>query len=69
MEINYLTVSQYAKATGKDGGNIRKLIAAGRIPGVKMGNQWLIPADFPYPEDARVKSGKYVNWRKPKEEE
>lgn len=64
METEYLTVSQYAKKVGKDGGNIRKLIAAGRIPGIKMGSQWLIPADALYPADGRVKSGKYV---KPKD--
>lgn len=63
-----LSVSEYAAAMGKDGGNIRKLIAAGRIPAVKVGNQWCIEAGTPYPADNRVKNGKYRDWRKPKTE-
>lgn len=64
-----LSVREYAEAVGKDGGNIRRLIQAGRIPAVKVGNQWCIEAGTPYPADARVKSGKYRDWRKPKKEE
>lgn len=29
-----------------------------------MGKQWMIPKDAEYPEDNRVKSGDYRNWRK-----
>ncbi|MBQ0058967.1 MAG: nucleotidyltransferase domain-containing protein [Lachnospiraceae bacterium] len=29
-----------------------------------MGNQWVIPKGTEYPEDGRVKSGNYRNWRK-----
>lgn len=29
-----------------------------------MGNQWMIPRDAKYPEDTRVKTGNYRNWRK-----
>lgn len=65
---DYLSVKEYAEKTGKDGGNIRKLIAAGRLPAVKVGNQWCIEAGTPYPVDKRVKSGKYKDWRKPKTE-
>ena len=59
-----LSVREYADAVGKDGGNIRRLIAAGRLPAVKVGNQWCIEAGTPFPEDKRVKSGTYKNWRK-----
>lgn len=62
-----LSVREYAAEVGKDGGNIRRLITAGRIPAVKVGNQWCIEAGTPYPEDKRVKSGKYKDWRKSKE--
>ena len=59
----YLSVSQYAQKHGKDVGNIRRLLAAGRIPGIKIGNQWAIEADTPFPEDKRVTTGAYKNWR------
>lgn len=37
------------------------LCSEGRIPGVqKIGNTWLIPDDAEKPEDARIKSGKYI---------
>lgn len=60
----YLTVTEYAKMNGKDPGNIRKLLLSGRLSGEKVGSQWLIKADAKYPEDARVRSGKYLDYRK-----
>lgn len=62
--MEYLTVSQYAKKTGKDSGNIRRMLISGRLDGKKLGNQWVIPENALYPTDARVKSGQYRNWRK-----
>jgi len=62
--MEYITVSQYAKKTGKDSGNIRRMLIDGRLDGKKLGNQWVIPSDAVYPVDARVKSGRYKNWRK-----
>lgn len=64
MDGKYMSVSEYAALVGKDGGNIRRLIAAGRLPAVKVGNQWCIEADTPYPADRRVKTGAYKGWRK-----
>ncbi len=61
---DYFTVTQYAKLTGKDPGNIRRLLGYGKLVGEKLGNQWIIPTDTKYPEDGRVKSGNYRNWRK-----
>ena len=61
---NYYTVSEFAEKTGKDPGNIRRLLISGSIRGEKLGRQWIIPADEVYPEDGRVKSGEYKNWRK-----
>ena len=60
----YLTVSQYAKLTGKDPGNIRRMLIKGALPGKKLGNQWVISKDTAYPEDGRVRSGDFRNWRK-----
>ncbi len=59
----FYTVSQYAEVTGKDPGNIRRMLANGRLKGEKVGNQWLIPKNAQYPDDQRVKNGQYRNWR------
>lgn len=61
---DFYTVSQYAEYTGKDPGNIRKMLINGQLKGEKLGKQWIIPKDSIYPEDKRVKSGNYRNWRK-----
>ena len=66
MTNEYLSVSEFATKYGKDPGNIRRLIADGRIPAIKIGNQWAIPTDAVPPPDKRVKSGKYRNWRNKK---
>lgn len=60
----YYTVSEYAAIVGKDTGNIRKLLINGEIKGEKIGRQWIIPKSESYPEDRRIKSGNYRNWRK-----
>ena len=62
----YISVSQFAEKFKMDVSRIRRLIAAGRIPADKIGNQWAIPKDAMPPEDARIKTGKYINWRKNK---
>jgi len=64
MQPNYLSVTEFCKKYNLDGAVVRKSIYAERIPAVKIGAQWAIPADAPKPEDKRVKSGKYKNWRK-----
>ena len=69
METKYLSVSEFAEKTGKDVGNIRRMILTGRIAAVKIGKQWAIPEGTVYPADARVKSGSYRNWRKSRSEE
>ena len=61
---NYISVTEYSKKNGIDGGTVRRRIAEGRIEAIKVGNQWCIPCDTPLPADARIKSGKYKNWRK-----
>ncbi len=65
--LNYLSVKEYAQEVGRDRANVTRMITSGRIPAVKVGNQWCIEAGTPYPEDKRVKSGKYKDWRKSKE--
>lgn len=65
--MEYLSVTQFSEKFHMDGGRVRLLISQGRIPAVKIGSQWAIPADAQPPEDKRVKSGKYRDWRKKKE--
>ena len=52
-----LSVKEYAAKHGQDGGRVRLLIAQGRIPAEKIGSQWAIDEDTPWPADQRVKSG------------
>lgn len=59
----YYSVTEYAKLTGKDPGNIRRMLIYGRLLGEKFGNNWAIPKDAKFPEDNRIKSGEYRNWR------
>jgi predicted nucleotidyltransferase len=63
----FYTVAEFSKITGKDPGNIRRMLIYGKLLGEKMGNQWVIPKDAKYPSDQRVKSGEYKNWRKKKQ--
>ena len=60
----FYSVSEYAKLVNKDPGNIRRMLIKGSLKGDKIGSQWVIPKDSPYPEDGRIKSGDYKNWRK-----
>ncbi|MCR5468283.1 MAG: nucleotidyltransferase domain-containing protein [Lachnospiraceae bacterium] len=59
----YYSVTEYAKLKKKDPGNIRRMLINGRLEGFKIGKQWVISKDTPYPEDSRLKSGDYRNWR------
>ena len=63
---DYISVSEYAQKHGMDVGRVRLLISQGRISAIKIGKQWAIPAAEPRPDDKRIKSGDYVDWRKPK---
>ena len=42
---NYYSVTEYSRITGKDPGNIRRMLINGRLAGEKLGNQWVIKAD------------------------
>lgn len=64
MEPQFLSVTEWCAIHGKDPGNVRRLIQAGRIPATKVGRGWIIQADVQPPPDKRVKSGKYKDWRK-----
>ena len=60
----YYSVTEYSRITGKDPGNIRRMLIKGVLSGEKLGNQWVISKDVVIPEDGRLRSGDYRNWRK-----
>ena len=64
MQINdYIPLPEYAAKNGLLPNTVRRKCLRGNVPGaVKLGRDWMIPKEAPYP-DARVKSGKYINWR------
>ena len=59
--MDYITTVEMSKIWGISSRRIGVLCAEGRIDGViKKGKTWLIPSDAQKPEDARVKTGKYI---------
>lgn len=61
---DFVTAEEYAAAHHVTSVAIRKKCRRGTLPGaMKIGRDWVIPADAPY-SDARVTSGKYRNWRR-----
>ena len=55
---NMIPIAEYAKAHGKTPVAVRKKCERGNLPGaVKIGRDWLIQKDAPYP-DKRIKSKK-----------
>ena len=65
MQItDYISLPEYAALHGKSRYTVAQKCQRGSLPGaVKVGRNWLIPADAPYP-DNRVKSGQYTGCRK-----
>jgi len=65
MIKGYLTAKDLAGKWELSPRRVRVLCSEGRIPGAeRIGRIWFIPEDAKRPEDARVKSGLYKNWRK-----
>lgn len=66
MAKKMIPLGEYAESIGKAKTTVREKCQRGTLPGaVKIGRDWLIPKDAPYP-DKREKSGEYKNWRKKK---
>lgn len=59
--MEYLTTVELSEKWGISSRRISVLCAEGRIEGViKKGKTWLIPSDSGKPDDARIKTGRYV---------
>ena len=63
--MEYLTTVELSEKWGISSRRISVLCAEGRIEGViKKGKTWLIPNDSSKPDDARIKTGRYVKKEK-----
>lgn len=68
MIEGYVSIREMAEKWNLTPRRIQVLCVTGRIPGAgKIGNMWAIPADAERPEDKRITTGEYKNWRKSKE--
>lgn len=62
-----ISIKEYAEKHSVAQVTVRQSCARGRFKTAqKIGANWVIDSDEPY-TDKRVKSGKYVDWRKKKE--
>lgn len=60
----YLTIKEVAKKWGLTIRTVQKMCSEGKISGAsKFGINWAIPEDAEKPNDKRIKTGKYKNWR------
>ncbi len=65
----YLKIREVAEKWGISERRINALCLEGRLEGaVKFGNTWAIPDELEKPDDARIKSGKYVRMKSDKED-
>ena len=66
----YLTIREVAEKWNITVRRVQKMCSDGEIPGAsKFGTVWCIPENAEKPVDKRIKSGRYINWRKSKEKE
>ena len=62
-----ISLPEYAARHGKDPSSARRMALRGSFETArKIGRNWVIEDTEPWP-DHRVKTGKYKNWRKPKD--
>lgn len=61
---DFCTAEETAIKWGITARRVQIMCAEGRIEGAKkFGHAWAIPADAEKPNDARITTGAYVNWR------
>ncbi|MDO5151277.1 MAG: DNA-binding protein [Oscillospiraceae bacterium] len=64
----YLLAREIAQKWGISTRRVQLMCAEGRIEGVtRIGKTWVIPENAEKPNDARITTGEYRNWRKKKE--
>ena len=63
--MKYLSTTQAAELWGLSARRVALLCEQERIEGVqKSGSRWIIPENAKKPDDARIKSGKYIKFPK-----
>lgn len=63
--MKYLSTTQAAELWGLSARRVALLCEQERIEGVqKSGSRWIIPENAKKPDDARIKSGKYIKFKK-----
>lgn len=63
--MKYLSTTQAAELWGLSARRVALLCEQERIEGVqKSGSRWIIPENAKKPDDARIKSGKYIKSQK-----
>ena len=61
-----IPIAEYARQIGKATITVADKCRRGALPGArKIGRDWFVPADAPYP-DLRIRSGNYIGARKKK---
>ena len=69
MIVGYSTVLETAERWGITVRTVQTMCSKGRIGGaVKFGRAWAIPMNAQRPNDGRIITGKYKDWRKTKED-
>lgn len=62
---DYMTIKETAEKWNLTERRVQKMCSDGRIEGVqKFGCAWAIPRNASRPNDGRVTTGEYRNWRK-----
>ena len=62
--MEFMTIQEASQKWGITERRIQVLCSEGRLDRAKkFGRQWAIPSDLEKPEDTRIKTGKYINWR------
>ena len=60
----FMTVKETAERWRLTERRVQKMCSDGKIEGVqKFGSAWVIPEEAEKPEDGRVTTGKYKDWR------
>lgn len=69
MIEGYLTAKEAAEKWNITIRSVQIMCAEGKIEGAaKFGRVWAIPENSERPDDGRITTGQYIDWRKAKEE-
>ena len=65
MIEGYLTINEIAEKWGLTPRRVRAMCMNGQIIGAaKLGREWAVPSEAEKPNDGRVTTRQYKNWRK-----